>query len=68
MGRKWKARQAANEAIEKARSGGNSSGEQKEPRFVCHVRTCHMESEVDEKVPVRERAMSHCIAFHIMKQ
>jgi len=62
MSKKWKARQAANEAIEAAQ---NSS---KEHKFIYHERTCHMESEVSEDHPIREREMSHCISFHVMKR
>lgn len=63
MSKKWKARQAANAAIQKAQEGSK-----KDPRFVMHVRTCSLPETADEKLPYREKPVSQCIAFHIMKQ
>ena len=62
MGKKWKSRQAANAAIEKAKESS------KEEVYVCHMKTCHMEDQHDETKPYRERPLSHCISFHIMKR
>ena len=62
MSKKWKARQAANEAIQKAQ------GSSKEATFVCHVRTCSLPDTADETLPYREKPVSQCIAFHIMKR
>lgn len=68
MGKRWKARAAANAAIEAARKGPAPAPTQAADRFVCHVKTCHMEDQHDETLPYRERPMSHCISFHVMKQ
>ena len=62
MSKKWKSRQAANEAIQKAQSSS------KDARYICHVKTCHMPDQHDESFPYRERPVSHCISFHILKQ
>lgn len=62
MSKKWKARQAANEAIQAAKDSS------KEAVFVAHVKTCHIPDKHDESLPYRERPLSHCIAFHIMKR
>lgn len=66
MGKKWRARKAANEAIEAARN--SSEVQVREERYVCHVKTCHMDQQHDETLPYRERPLSHCISFHVMKQ
>lgn len=70
MGRRAKAKRAAeraaNAAIEKAR--GQAEETEKEARYICHVRTCSMPDQHDETQPYRTREMSHCIAFHVMKQ
>ena len=62
MGKKWKARQAANQAIEKAQESA------REAVFVTHVKTCHMPDQHDETQPYRERPTSHAICFHVMKR
>lgn len=66
MGKRWKARNAANAAIKKAKEQAEET--EKEARFVCHVKTCHMPDQHDETKPYRTRDMSGCIAFHVMKQ
>lgn len=62
MGKRWKTRNAANQAIEKAMQSS------REEVYVCHVKTCHMEDQHDESKPYRERPLSHCISFHVMKR
>ena len=62
MGKKWKARQAANAAIENAQRSA------KEERYVVHTKMCTMEPQHDENKPYRERPLSQCISFHVMKQ
>lgn len=62
MAKKWKARQQANAAIEKAQESS------KEETYVCHVKTCSMEDQHDETQPYRERPLSQCISFHVMKR
>ena len=66
MGKRWKARQAANEAIKKAKEQAEET--EKVARFVCHWKSCHMPDQHDETQPYRTRDMSGCIAFHVMKQ
>ena len=62
MAKKWKARQAANAAIEAAKESS------REEVFVCHTKECHMDQQHDESLPYRERPMSKCISFHVMKR
>lgn len=62
MAKKWKARQAANAAIEAAKESS------KEEVYVCHIKECIMPDQHDEEQPYRECPMSKCISFHVMKR
>lgn len=70
MGKRWKARQEANNAIEKARGVPQQveTKPQDGAKYQCFTRTCEMTSVIDETQPYREKQMSPCIAFHVMKR